>query len=687
MRRLLPLLKRVPLALVPALLVILLEALSRVSFLRPYEWIGDHPNEWTMNYFIALSLTLLAAGAFGRTRAAYSLLFALVGVLGVASGIKWSRTGYPLFIWDLALPQEGADAAIATNPAFPPHLLPVAGAAALVAGLCLLPRSVRFGWRERAAYGLLGLLLLLSAWRGVPLPLQDYYRTYTIPFEPDRQFERNGVLLSMVTDVDYVRIERPHGTDETSIRRLVGRLQADANRDASAEKPNVIVLLAETFWDPTRLNNVTFSEDPMPFFRSLMKETTSGWILTPQFGGTTANVEFEVLTGNSVRFLPSGSIPYIHYVNREVDSLASILARQGYETTAINPFYNWFFNSRNAYRNMGFSRFVSSEFFEPRYHGPYLEDRQVMEKIIATTAATPGPDFVFANTMENHGGYEDKFFDNRIAVEGPIGEKAKNMLRNYATGVRAFDDAFRYLVDQYRNNPEPTVILCFGDHLPALGDDYAVYKEAGYVTGRNDPDFMDNMHYTPVVIWSNRPGREREELRMNASYLGAYLLRYAGLEGTYYTEYLYKLYREMPLVPPRPFRKTRPVDETPLEDYARLEYDILFGRQYGYRASGLRGRIAPAAFALGEGPVVLKGAEPLGRDGDRLEVRGERFKPDCSVWLNGRKLDTSYRDAGHLYARLPADEAAPPRPWKLQVRLTDAKRTVLARSNELSLAE
>ena len=117
--------------------------------------------------------------------------------------------------------------------------------------------------------------------------------------------------------------------------------------------------------------------------------TTSGWMLTPQFGGTTANVEFEVLTGNSVRFLPNNSIAYINYLNRNVDSLASIFARQGYETTAINPFFNWFFNSRNAYRNMGFSRFVSSEFFVPRFHGPNYEDQQVMDKIMEAADGSP----------------------------------------------------------------------------------------------------------------------------------------------------------------------------------------------------------------------------------------------------------------------------------------------------------
>ena len=37
-------------------------------------------------------------------------------------------------------------------------------------------------------------------------------------------------------------------------------------------------------------------------------------MFSPEFGGMTANVEFEALTGFSNAFLPYGSIPYQQYV-------------------------------------------------------------------------------------------------------------------------------------------------------------------------------------------------------------------------------------------------------------------------------------------------------------------------------------------------------------------------------------
>lgn len=54
-------------------------------------------------------------------------------------------------------------------------------------------------------------------------------------------------------------------------------------------------------------------------------------------GGNTADTEYEFLTGNTMAFLPQGSIPYQQYVNGERPSLASYLQSLGYETVATHP--------------------------------------------------------------------------------------------------------------------------------------------------------------------------------------------------------------------------------------------------------------------------------------------------------------------------------------------------------------
>ncbi len=685
-------LKRAALVVLPFLLVFLTETLTRQSWYAAFVWMADYNNEFVLNYWIAFLATLVTAALTGRTRAASVLLLAGITVTGIWSGISMNRTGLPLLPWVIMLPGGEPDPVAGLNPYLSPGL--VAGAAVAAAALMLASRvpGTRLGRRERLLYGASGLIILFSAYLNSPIPFTDHLRLPWIHYEQEANYSRNGFWTSTLDNLHFVSPVQPAGSAKGELRSLIRSLPASPSDTepgaplapkASREHPNVVVLLSESFWDPTLLPDVRFSEDPIPFFHSMMAETTGGWMLSPQFSGTTANVEFEVLTGNSVRFLPKDAIAYISYMNRGVDSLAGIYARQGYTTTAINPYFNWFFNSRNVYRNMGFSRFISCEFFEPRFHGPNFEDSQVMDKIIEAVDSSPGPDFVFANTMENHGSYENKFYSNPISVSGPLSAKAKNILENYATGAQAFDQAFRKLVEHYRKSGEPTVILSFGDHLPGLGPDYLAYREGGYLHKEDsDAQQMEKLHYTPFVIWDNMNLQPRESLRMNASFLGPYLLHYAGSPGTYYTDYLYALSQKKPVIPIRPYAHAYPADNKELADYKRLQYDILFGSQEGYRLRGIAGSVPAARFEMGYGSPAL--AKIYRDTAGKLVVEGGRFSSDSEVCLDGKPLHTVY-DSPQRLTVWPED-LPPALAGAWSVQLADRKHTVISRSGELVLS-
>jgi hypothetical protein len=667
-----------------------METLHRRSFHGTYDWLMNHPNEWRWNYSISLFITLLATGITGRTRLTYGILFPLATAAGFISGLSMNQTALPLLPWDILLPGSRQDPLQALNPALTRGLMTTAAASLGVCCIVLLVRNVRLGWQGRLAVSAAASFLLLSVCRNAPLPLRDSFRITAIYYEQEANYNRNGFLASSIDNLRFAMPVRPHGAGSKEIGKLVRSLEqrqarhetaAIPEQGATREQPNVIVLLSESFWDPTLLPRVEFSEDPIPFFHSLMDKTTSGWMLSPQFSGTTANVEFEVLSGNSIRFLPEDAVAYISYMNREVDSLASILARQGYTSTVVNPYFNWFFNSRQVYRNFGFSRFISCEFFEPRFHGPNFEDSQVMDKIMEAVADTPGPDFVFANTMENHGPYEDKFYSSPITASGSFSSKTKNILENYAAGEQAFDKALRTLVEHFDQTGEPTVILVFGDHLPGLGPNYLAYRETGYITGGQDQDLMDKIQYTPFIIWDNMQLHPKESLRMNASFLGPYLLNYANRPGSYYTDFLYGLYRQEPVIPIRSFRRQHPFPEERLTDYKRLQYDILFGRQSGYKEAGITGGIRSATFTLGYGSPILEHAA-ISKDG-LLELSGGRFSSDSSIWLNGHKLPTTYDGPSKLTARMGSLSSGPELPWNIQVKLTDRKNTVISQSETM----
>ncbi|MCP1312190.1 sulfatase-like hydrolase/transferase [Paenibacillus tyrfis] len=407
-------------------------------------------------------------------------------------------------------------------------------------------------------------------------------------------------LLIMLQASGYIRPPVPLPPPEIEI-------QTEWSPEELQKPPNIIILLSEAFWDITQIKSLQFSEDPAPMFHALQEKFSHGPLLSPMFGGGTANVELEVLTGHSMRFFPEDSTPYEQYIKQPTASLASLLAGQGYKTTAISPFYHWFFNSSEVYKHLGFSRFISLEYFNPdEYVGPYIGDHAVVRRIIEESERNPGPDFIFANTMENHYHYwPGKFKKNHIEVKSHMSNAVTGIAETYAQGLSGADRALQELVLHYSRLKEPTIIVFFGDHLPSL-EKLLVYKESNYISGEDDPDFLEKMHNTPVVIWSNYlPKEAKEELHMSPSFLGPYVLNLAKRPGSPYTDFLSDLYRKMPVLPPKTY-------------YEAMNIDVNLVQQYEDRQKAILALEKQAAASSGNASAAANGGASSEAGGERV---------------------------------------------------------------------
>ncbi|NHN33954.1 LTA synthase family protein [Paenibacillus agricola] len=462
--------------------------------------------------------------------------------------------------------------------------------------------------------------------------------------------------------------------------------------------PNIIIVLSEAFWDPTKIQGLRFSRDPIPTFHALQEKYTNGTMLSPQFGGGTANVELEVLTGNSMRFLNSGEIAYEKMIHHPIDSLASILGRQGYTTTAINPFDNWYANSLNVYRRFGFSRVIPIEFFNPNeYVGPYMGDHAVAKRIIEESKRSDGPDLIFTNTMENHYHYwSDKFKSNSIQVKGPISDEALAIVETLAQGIHGSDAMLQELVKYFGQLKEPTIVVFFGDHLPHLETDYYVYRESQYIQGTDDPNFLDKMYRTPLLIWNNYLPANKEIVHFSPSFLSPYLLNLAKLKGSAYTDFLYKLSQKIPVIPPKPYYEAMGINEADLSEYEQRQQAIFAEREdAGEYADEFTGRLMSEAtqpFIIGYGEPTIESVTPESINVSEgfvadwmktmtLIVRGGRFGIGSILFADGKPLPTVWQTETSLSASLPKDMYEQPRGGlELQVRVVDSQDHVLAQS-------
>lgn len=588
--------------LISAALVFAVEFIVRGSFQQTLQFFGQpFKPGWTTIALFALIILFFDA-LLGRPYHALFIVAPITLVLAFVGSQKAFYLGDPLYPTDFLYARQIME------------LMPLlvrqrpweaagfaAGGAVAVIGLVLLWRTGR-AWSRRIS--LRGRLARLA----IALPalvffgsIMDYAtfswardRLQIIPMMWDQKenYNSNGFAIAFALNVPMAKISAPEGYSEAAIKDLAA--QASTAVTAPAEKPDIIVVMSESFWDPTQLAGTTITPDPLPTVRA----NRSGHILSPEFGGMTANVEFEALTGFSNAFLPYGSIPYQQYIRSPTPSLATFLDGEGYATVAIHPYAGWFWNRATVYRSFGFQRFLSEESLPTLdKRGPLVSDAAMTSTIMREVDSSSAPVFAFAVSLQGHGPYEPgRYPDKDLTVSGPFTEKAAESLKTYAVGIRDADRGLARLLAWASRRERPTVIAFFGDHLPPLGP---VYIQAGYmnryVADRKAPlPQLKTEHETPLVVWSNRSGPVEGIGSISPAFLPMHILRLAGYSHPYYTGFLGALHDRFPVVDRNmlversgataaDWARQKTVDPL-VRAYRWLQYDVVFGKGLGRAA-------------------------------------------------------------------------------------------------------
>lgn len=426
--------------------------------------------------------------------------------------------------------------------------------------------------------------------------LRDRLGIIPMMWDQAANYRHNGFLLAFTMNVPMSQVFAPPGYDAQAIAKIP--VDPAAFTMARKAAPDVIVIMSESLWDPTRLPGVTFGSDPMPTIRNAQ----SGQIFSPEFGGMTANVEFEALTGFSNAFLPYGGIPYQQYIRRPLPSLANLFKEKGYTAVALHPFKAWFWNRENVYRDLGFDSFLSQEQLpDLEKRGIFASDEALTQQIIQTAEAADQPLFLFAVTLQGHGPYEaDRYPQSRITIDSALSASAAQQLRTFAEGVREADESLAALMRWAEGRQRETLIVLFGDHLPPLGQ---VYMESGYMpdavaTRRASLETMKREHETPLVVWSSKTGPVQGLGAISPSLLPYHIVRTAGFTDPFYTGVLGEVAEKYLVIDrymlvgadnhavPGWNENGNPVDQA-LQNYRILQYDMMFGKQYA------RGRFFP----------------------------------------------------------------------------------------------
>lgn len=581
----------------PAVITFTVEFIQIRNLGEILEWIKSHPYQMVLGYVLILLFFALLYIIFCRMYIAMLGTSTLFMLLALINYYKIIIRGDPFMPWDLLLNKEASNIVAYLN-------IPIDKTIILLFGVLLLMVIIVAFFKPAKIwirYRVIGVVIIICI---TTLFMKNTYfhsenmeklQITDIFWNQKRNYEINGFLTGFGMNIRNIIITPPTSYSEKTVNDIIEEYEEVIPAFANERiKPNIIMIMNEAFWDPTQFHGITYSEDPIPTINKLRQEAVSGWVFLSQYGGATANTEFEVLTGNSVVFLPSGSMAYQQYIKKPMGSMVSYLRNNGYNTIAIHPYQKWFWDRETVYPYLGFDQFISDEdFINPHKRGQFISDMEVTNEIIRQYENNKGkPFFNYTVTMQNHGPYEDKRYgDNTIKVKSDIlPGKSKDILQTYVEGVKDADQALAELIEYFKEADEPTIIAMFGDHLPMLGNDYSVYREAGYI-GKDTLTLEDEqkLHQTPFVIWSNYKNEKREVGLINSSYLGAYTMEYANISMPVYFNFLNEIRKEMPaFISGINMNVDGSVSEKPSErqrllrqKYWTLQYDLMFGQGYG----------------------------------------------------------------------------------------------------------
>lgn len=557
-------------------------------------------------YYLLYGLILVISK---RSFISLSLGSLLVMIIGLVDYYVIQFRSVPLYPWDILSVKTAMS--VSDNYSYSLNqksMLIVAGFVLLIV-IGLLTR-----WKlpiKNKQYHLLSVLGTLTLWvlygTSVQMPeVHDAVGFYEYHFTPNAFYQLNGFAVSFISNMQYLDVSKPGNYSVQKVQEILEPYIEESKKDeegqADSVKPNIIVIMNEAFSDPAVLGDFETNMDYMPYIRSMTKNTVKGNLHVSVKGGNTANTEYEFLTGNSMAFLPAGSVPYQQYIRGEMPTVASQLKKMGYETFSIHPYRANGWNRNKVYEYFGFE---TSYFKESFTNAPiireYTSDLATYQKIVDIyNSKTPGqPMFVFDVTMQNHSSYSKEYdnFTPDVEVLGSNG--SAKLLERYLSLIKISDEAFAQLVEYFSVVDEPTVILMFGDHQPADWVVSPIYS----MNGNNDQNSWSESaerYQVPFILWTNYDIDEaaiEQEISydfsqygtLSVNYLSTTLFEAAGLPMSPFQLYMKDIMKDFPIMTANMFFDDQGtyfgvnmIQSLPeeLKDYAILNYNHLFDTKH-----------------------------------------------------------------------------------------------------------
>ncbi len=598
----------------------LIELVSRLSFFEAWDYMVGTPLVFLYNAFMifaTLSIVyLVRRRVFARILISVFWLF-----LGICNGYLLTKRVTPFNAQDLKALSEALAVSQSYFNAFEMVMIVIGVVALILWIVSMWRRGGQFTGKMHRVIALGGVVVSFGACLWLTdaaidkRVISNYFGNIAFAYED------YGFPYCFSASLFNTGIGEPSGYSQETMDEISngGELTKSETGRSEDELPNIVVVQLESFFDPTEVEWLRFSEDPIPNLRKLFDEYSSGYFKVPSVGAGTANTEFEVLTGMSMRFFGPGEYPYKTYAKfNQMESAATALKALGYGAEALHNNGGNFYSRAQVFNKMGFDHYTSKEFMNILQTTPkgWATDDILVPNIMESMDTTEGQDFVFTISVEGHGEYptEKVLEDPEIIVSGVEDEGERNAWEYYVNLVHEMDKFAGELIEAIEARNEPTVVVFYGDHLPTMNLEAKDLKSK----------YLYNTNY---VIWDNI-GLEKNDENVAAYQLIAEVFGRLDIHsGTVFN-----------------YHQERRQTKDYLADLELLQYDMMYGEQYVYEQSGIPYGEEHMVMGVKDAEIT----ELVEQYDGTYSIYGNNFTKQSKVYINGEKQTTTFMNNTRL---------------------------------------
>lgn len=372
-------------------------------------------------------------------------------------------------------------------------------------------------------------------------------------------------------------IKKPKNYNRQTMEKLAKKYSSEANqinktRSQNINDQTVIYVLSESFANPNRLDGVTLSSKSVtPNIDAIKKSTTSGLMKSDGFGGGTANMEFQTLTG-----LPMYNMsPTVSTIYTEVASNMNYIPSISNWYSKKNKIGVHFESANNysrdsIYNKMGYSKFYATSGSTDKIPKNKIKDEGLHPSDASTynfvleQLDSNSPQFLSVITMQNHMPWSSGLPADITGKGEGFTTKENNDLTSYARLLSATDKSTKDFLAKLDKIDQKITVVFYGDHLPGFYPDSTFKKNP------------ESQYQTDYFIWSNYKTEKYNHPLLNSSDLSAALLETTDSKVSPY----YALLTEVMDNASINQKKMTTEQKEIANDLKLVEYDLISGKGY-----------------------------------------------------------------------------------------------------------